>query len=115
MESESGKSGCRMMACNESKVAVFAGLDVCLDHFFERCFERLDKLEAALCWRSPNPAELRSLQEELEECSNQALVICLRQEALSNLERSRLLGILLQCGDLRHLLRKHTRTSAHSA
>lgn len=100
-----GNVSCRTIACRNMAVIAFAGRDLCLDHFLTSCFERLDDLEKAVYGRSLNdPDELRKIQNSLEECSNQTLLICLRHEPLSNLERSRLLGILLQCEELRQLL-----------
>jgi len=100
-----GNVGCRNIACHNTAVIAFAGRDLCLDHFLTSCFERLDVLEVSIDRRSlDEPAELRKLQDSLEECSNQTLLICLRHEPLSNLERSRLLGILLQCEELRQVL-----------
>jgi len=42
----------------------------------------------------------------LQECANQTLLVCLRHEPLNNLDKSRLLEILLQCGDLQVLLHR---------
>jgi hypothetical protein len=50
--------------------------------------------------RSLEGAEILSADAFLKECSNLVLLICLRFENLSNLERSRLLNILLLSGDL---------------
>jgi hypothetical protein len=110
-------NGCRGTACHNTAVIAFAGRDLCLDHFLTSCFERLDTLESGIDRRSlDDPAELRKIQDSLEECSNQTLLICLRHEPLSNLERSRLLGILLQCEELRQLLlRKPTYISTPSS
>ena len=100
-----GTVDCRAISCPNAAVISFAGRDLCLDHFLGSCFERLDNLEKSIDWRSlDDPAEMRKVQDSLEECSNQTLLVCLRHEPLSNLERSRLLGILLQCEELRQLL-----------
>ena len=49
--------------------------------------------------------EVRAAKDFLEECSNRTLAVCLRAEQLTNVERSRLLDILLSCGDLQLMLR----------
>ena len=112
-----GNIACRSIACHNAAVIAFAGRDLCLDHFLPSCFERLAALEDSVDRRSlDDPARLRKIQDSLEECSNQTLLICLRHEPLSNLERSRLLGILLQCEELRQvLLRRPTYISAPSS
>jgi hypothetical protein len=68
----------------------------------------LDRIEPVI--RSPRLDAQESLKARalLQECANQALRVCLRHEPLSNLERSRLLEILLQCGDLQVLLHRPT-------
>lgn len=108
---------CRSASCGNRAVIAFAGRDLCLDHFLTSCFERLDELENAVYRRSLDGfAEMQKIQDSLEECSNQTLLVCLRHEPLSNLERSRLLGILLQCEELRQLfLRRPMYASVPSA
>lgn len=97
-------SRCADSRCNSQSIVVLAGLGFCLDHFLVKCYERLDRIEPLV--RSPriDPQEAHRLCSLLQECANQTLLICLRHEPLNNLERSRLLEILLQCGDLQVLL-----------
>lgn len=51
------------------------------------------------------PSELARVQSLVEECSNRALLVSLRCEDLSNLDRSRLLDVLLLSSDLLFILR----------
>jgi len=97
---------CADSQCNSQSIVVLAGLGLCLDHFLAKCYERLDRIEPLV--RSPriDPQEVHGLRKLLQECANQTLLVCLRHEPLSNLERSRLLEILLQCGDLQVLLHR---------
>jgi hypothetical protein len=101
-----GKRECSGNLCDKSAVVVLEERTLCLDHFFERCFERLDKLEPKIRRRLVGAEDKAAAQAILEECSSGALLVSLRHEALSNLDRSRLLEILLLCGDLRLLLRE---------
>ncbi len=48
----------------------------------------------------------------LEEMVRQVLIVCLQHEKLSNLDRSRLLDILLWAGDLQFTLRVSRSVSA---
>jgi hypothetical protein len=91
---------CKADSCANSAVIGPAGQGVCLDHFFESCYQQLDKLEPMIRGRSLGATEVEAARAFLEECSNRTLVICFRNESLTNLERSRLLDILLWCRDL---------------
>lgn len=102
----SAKPECKVNSCARSAVTDLAGEDLCLDHFFTICYERLDELEPVVNSRALEGAENQAAGAFLEECSKRTLVICLRHEVLSNLDRSRLLDILLQAGHLQLQLRQ---------
>jgi len=104
----SAKPECKVSSCARSAVTDLAGEDLCLDHFFTICYERLDELEPVVNSRALEGAENQAAGAFLEECSKRTLVICLRHEVLSNLDRSRLLDILLQAGHLQLQLRQPT-------
>jgi hypothetical protein len=111
MDILTSKESCKTDSCTNSAVITLAGEELCLDHFFARCYERLDMVEPMVRGRSVDPTEVRAVRAVLEECSNRALLISLRHEHLNNLDRSRLLQILLLCGDLQLLL---SRSAFHS-
>jgi hypothetical protein len=94
------KAGCKGNSCGKSAVGVLGGQDLCLDHFIARCYERLDILEPRVRSRSLEEQERRTVRAFLEECLNGALRVSLRHDNLTNLDRSRLLNILLLSGDL---------------
>ncbi len=100
------KTECSANSCAKEAVTDLAGEDLCLDHFLSSCYERLDELEPVVCHRTLETAENQAVGEFLEECSKRTLLICLRHDPLSNLNRSRLLGILLQVGHLQIQLRQ---------
>ncbi len=106
MDMESARQECKVSSCAKSAVTDLAGRDLCLDHFLTSCYECLDKLEPIVGRPSLEGPESLAVSAFLEDCSKRALLICLRHEYLSNLERSRLLNILLQAGHLQLQLRK---------
>src|SRR5271165_2345194 len=108
------KSECKVSSCAKSAITDLAGKDLCLDHFLTSCYEQLDELEPVVCRRSLEGAENLAAGVFLEECSKRTLFICLRHESLSNLDRSRLLDILLQVGHLQLQLRKPVAKRADS-
>jgi len=60
------------------------------------------------------PLDMASLRGFVEECSRRALDVALRCESLDNLQRGRLLDILLWAGELFLLLRAPNRGFADS-
>jgi hypothetical protein len=106
MEGPSGKQECKVNCCAEPVVITLESRDLCLDHFLGCCYERLDKLELRIRRRPLEEPEIPAVAAFLIECSDRALLICLRHEPLSNLDRSRLLNILLLSGDLQCRLGK---------
>jgi len=85
-----------------------AGRGFCLEHFLKACYERLDSIEPFVRRLHIDAQEALRLCTLLQECANQTLLVCLRHEPLNNLERSRLLEILLQCSDLQVRLHRPT-------
>jgi hypothetical protein len=72
-----------------------------VEHFVAQCYQALERMERltsqARTLRGPAGEEVRAF---LDECSLQALRVCLGSENLSNLERGRLLDVLLWAGEL---------------
>lgn len=101
----SGKRECKAGYCANPAVIALESHELCLDHFFALCYECLDRLELLVRSRSLEATDIVSARALLVECSNFALFISLRHERLSNLDRSRLLNILLLSEDLQSRLR----------
>lgn len=95
---------CKVCGCTNSAVVGPEGRDICLEHFFASCYEHLEKLESAVRRISLDPAQVKAARALLEDCSNRTLFICFRDQCLTNLQRSRLLEILLSCRDLQNRL-----------
>lgn len=110
MDKTTVSTDCNTSGCEKTAAIVLAGQDLCLDHFFASCYEQLDKLETRLRHGGTlDTAEASNARFFLEECSNRVLFVSMRSETLNNLERSRLLEILLSCGDLQRQLRRPAR------
>ena len=106
MNIASVKIDCSSSGCENSAMIVLESQHFCLDHFFSSCYERLDQIEPLVRRYSLDVAEARAVRAFLQECSDRALFISLRYDLLTNLERSRLLEILLSCSELQLLLRR---------
>jgi len=99
---------CSRVECLRSAVTVLGDEDYCFDHFCSRCYELLERNQ-----RLPGPTSSQEFCEELaelDECARRALEISFGRVELNNLDRARLLDILLWAGDLTTALR-HRRTA----
>jgi hypothetical protein len=95
-----GAGKCSVSTCEELAVTSFAEQDLCLNHFVSRCYEDLDRLDNRGRKPRASDSEMTSLRSFAKECSQKALEVSLRCEHLDNLQRSRLLDILLWAGEL---------------
>ena len=100
-----GKRNCRMGSCGGSAITALDHQALCLNHFLLCCYERLEGLDPRGRKFSAEPVDLASMRAFVEECSRKALDVSLQSKDLSNLERGRLLDILLWAGELFLLLR----------
>ncbi len=96
---------CSADSCEFAALLALGQKSLCLKHFIVRCYEWLDYLEPQIQGRNFVRARMRRAQAMVEECSNRALLVSLRCEDLTNLDRSRLLHILLLSSDLLFQLR----------
>jgi hypothetical protein len=91
---------CSVDRCECGSVAYLAEQALCLNHFVARCYDQLDRIDPRGRSRTVAEVERAKVRGFVEECSDQALNVCLQAERLSNLERGRLLDILLWAGEL---------------
>lgn len=93
-------------------MASLAQQDFCVDHFIELCYENLQRIDPRGRQEGRMALELPAMRGFIEECSRRALEVAMRCEKLENLQRGRLLDILLWAGELFLLLRAPRRTFA---
>ena len=91
---------CVVNGCAGAAVTAFAQQDLCLDHFVSRCYEGLDRLDPRGRQSGGSHAERAALKAFVEECSRRALEVSLSCQNMDNLQRGRLLDILLWAGEL---------------
>jgi hypothetical protein len=96
---------CAVAGCPDVSSATLENQPLCLEHFILRCYESLAAYDGRRDFaRRVQETERVQLRAFLEECSTQALKVCLRSEHLSNVQRSRLLDVLLWAGELSECL-----------
>lgn len=96
---------CTEKSCGRASVTSLSQQDLCLEHFLRSCYEKLERLDPRGSGFSSPPGDMASMRAFIDECSRKALDISLHSKLLSNLERGRLLDILLWAGELFLLLR----------
>jgi hypothetical protein len=114
MDTMLGKRNCRMGSCGSAAITTLDRQALCLNHFLFRCYEKLEGLDPRGRKFSAEPVDLASMRAFIEECSRKALDVSLQSKKLSNLQRGRLLDILLWAGELFLLLRAPRLTLAES-
>ena len=91
---------CHRSGCSRPVTTTFRQEALCLDHFCSRSYEILHALDK----RNQLNATTRPATDEqlqiADECARRTLDICMSKMLLNNLERARLLDILLWCGDV---------------
>ena len=110
-QSSMAQSGisCSRIACSEPVVTSLGPEGFCFDHFCSRCYELLEHADRGI---ESAHAVLAGAVCTLEECARRALEISLKDAALDNLDRARLLDIVLWSGDLTTTLRRKLRGTA---
>jgi hypothetical protein len=99
------KRNCGENSCGDTSIISLDQQDLCLNHFLLRCYEKLEGVDPRGRKTGAFAADPASLQAFIEECSRKALDVSIRCENLDNLQRARLLDIMLWAGELYVLLR----------
>lgn len=108
------ETSCAVDFCDGAVVASMAQQDFCLNHFIELCYENLQRIDPRTQKGGRVQLDLAALRAFIEECSRKALDVALHCEPADNLQRGRLLDILLWAGELFLLLRAPKRAFADS-
>lgn len=98
-------SSCSRGSCSKRVVTSLEERNYCFDHFCGLCYELLERIDDAASSFGPVNFFEEGLAK-LDECAQRTLEISLSETELSNLDRARLLDILLWSGDLTALLRR---------
>ena len=114
MDPKVGKRSCWEVYCGRAAITTLDHQSLCLNHFLMRCYETLDSLDPRGRKFRTEPIDVVSVRAFIEECSRKALDVSLQSQTLTNLQRGRLLDILLWAGELFLLLRVPRLTLAQS-
>jgi hypothetical protein len=114
MDTMLGKRNCRVDSCRSAATTSLDHQALCLNHFLQRCYARLEGLDPRGRKFTAEPVDVAAMRAFIEECSRKALDVSLQSQNLTNLQRGRLLDILLWAGELFLLLRAPRLTIAQS-
>lgn len=90
---------CRYAACVERGITALGDEDLCCDHFVLRCYEFLEQIDARRARNNNDRFFSAALKSSVNSCLRGALEVSLRSESLSNLQKARLLDIMLWAGE----------------
>lgn len=96
---------CSEGACHSAAATSLDQQALCLNHFLLRCYARLEAVDPRGQKSCEERVDLAAMRAFIEECSLRALEVSLRRANLTNLERARLLDILLWASELFLILR----------
>jgi len=99
-----GNRVCSVDSCERAAVSNLAQQDFCVNHFVNQCYEQLERVDP---WVRKGLVEVwdrDAMKKFVDESAQQVLDISLHCPELSNLEKGRLLDILLWAGDLLSLM-----------
>jgi hypothetical protein len=104
-DSKLADRNCSEPACHSATATSLGEQALCLNHFLLRCYAKLEAVDPRGQKSREERVDLAAMRAFIEECSRRALEISLRREDLTNLERARLLDILLWASELFLVLR----------
>jgi hypothetical protein len=93
---------CGYAACQEPGLASVGNEDLCCDHFVLRCYEFLQQIDAEPSRNDKDCLPSRDLKSAINSCLQGALDVSLRSASLNNLQKARLLDIMLWAGEYIH-------------
>lgn len=96
---------CCENACHSPAATSLDHQALCLNHFLLRCYAQLEAVDPRGQKSREQRVDLAAMRAFIEECSQKALEVCLRRADLTNLDRARLLDILLWASELFLVLR----------
>ncbi len=93
---------CRYAACVERGITALGDEDLCCDHFVLRCYEFLEQIDAERTRNNNDQFVSPALKSSVNSCLQGALEVSLQSDSLSNLQKARLLDIMLWAGEFVH-------------
>jgi hypothetical protein len=106
---------CSEPGCAEAAVVLIGDSWLCSQHFIQRSYQHLEKISAGMRESSFQENNAEESARRLEECMRSAADIACSPVPPSNLERARVIDVLLWASDLHGRLRRSPRVPAKIA
>jgi len=103
---------CSTAGCKENSAATIGGEGLCRRHFIDSSYTRLERYEELRKRRGLSLAGAEAMRRFIHECSRQADTIEHTATDLDNLDRAKLLHIILTASELGRYLRRSPRKVA---
>jgi len=103
---------CKFAECPQQIAGSLNGEALCRSHFIAQCYARLDEYEEKRKGAGLNKADAESVRRFINESTRQADEIEHTVQDLDNLERAKLLHIILSASELGCYLRRSPRKAA---
>src|SRR6201981_721653 len=91
---------CGRSGCSEPGIATFGAGTLCSEHFLVACYEVLGRLDRGMGLSTRGATEAREAKRVADECVRGVLAVSLNAAELSNLQKARLLDVLLWAADI---------------
>jgi len=103
---------CEVQNCEQPAICSLEGRALCREHFISGCYELIEDYQRQMQEQAFREATAESLRSFLLSCTRQAIDLAQSLDNLQNLERARLLDILMRASDLARHLRRSPRKEA---
>jgi hypothetical protein len=103
---------CEVKGCDQAVGATLEGETLCRGHFISVCYTQLEKYEEMQKAHRLTVSDAESVRRFINECSRQADDIEHTTKDLDNLDRARLLHIIIWANELGRHLRRSPRKAA---
>jgi len=106
---------CGIASCDKPVAASMEGQTFCRDHFISECYDRLDHYDAVRKGPGLRVTDTESVRRFVHECMRNADEIEHDARDLDNLDRAKLVHIILSASELGRHLRRSPRKAASIA
>jgi hypothetical protein len=103
---------CGIAGCGQAVAATLEGESLCRTHFISACYARLDEYDERRKGNGAGIANTESMRRFIRECTRSADEIEHAGQNLDNLERAKLVHIILTANELGRQLRRSPRKVA---
>lgn len=95
-----GEQSCGADSCQGVRAVTLGDENLCCDHFLSRCYELLERIDPESRITDSTGPLNQETKELVDEYSRHALEVSLGSTDLNNLQRARLLDVLLWASDI---------------